>query len=167
MCPWREPEKDLESFFPEATRHFPELVALSSRRLQILERLGPNQRLQSNALHVERVSKGSTELGTVVVRRVSGPNGPIEVVTAVSLHGTIKGVRVQRHREPAPDSKNLQADGWLRSFVGKSANDRFEMGGDLPRVAVGADAAKSVARAVRSVMIELSEGESIRASHSH
>lgn len=116
MCPWREPKADLARFFAGQTVWRQEAVVLSPYRLEILKRLPDKTDLESNVLSVYRVG----DVGTVLVRRFSGEFGAIEAVIAVDPERHIRGVRVQRHREPASEAKALDA---TEGFVGKGPED--------------------------------------------
>lgn len=165
MCPWREPERDMAALFPGATGYTTDLLVLSHLRLAILKRLGPGARLDSNALYVYRVARGSERAGTVLVRRVSGEYGAIEVVVGVDANGRVEGARIQRHREPPETAASITSARWLGAFRGKTADARFEPGEDLPPVPPSAQAsARAVAQAVRSLLVEYEAGE---AAHRH
>src|SRR5947209_572035 len=55
MCPWRDPVGDMRAFFPDAGSYHTDILTLSRIRLEILKRLGPGSRLDSNSLYVYRV----------------------------------------------------------------------------------------------------------------
>lgn len=156
LCPWREPENDLKQFFPNATRYERETRILSGQRLELAEQLGRIPTGDENALHVYRVYDGQTPLGVVLTRRVKGAYGAIELVLAVNADGTVRGLRLQRLREPAPIADALQNPDWLHSFAGKRAADSWKLGQDIPEVAADARAsAGAVVEGVRSLLILL------------
>src|SRR5438270_10071818 len=62
MCPWREPLRDMKSFFQGATGYRTETIALSRRRLQIIRRLGPDVPMESTALYVNRIVKHGQDI---------------------------------------------------------------------------------------------------------
>ena len=160
MCPWRDPTGDRKRFFPDADGHTQESLILSSLRLKILKRLGPNSVLESNALYLYRVHHGKDERGTVLVRRAAGEFGAIEVVVAVDPSRRILGVRLQRHREPPEVAAALESPAWLGAFRGKMASDPLEIGNGLPVVPPSArKSVEAVARAVRSLLIEYDVAE--------
>lgn len=160
MCPWRDPEGDLRTFFPGATDYRTEILVLSRLRSQILQRLGSGARIESNALYVHRVPEKGAARGSILVRRTAGPHGAIEVVVAVGAEGRVVGVRVQRHREPAAAARLFAPSGWLGAFRGKSADSTLRPGEDLPAVSPEArPAAEAVAQAVRALLVEYTLGE--------
>lgn len=156
LCPWREPEADMRRFFPEATRHETETRILSGRRLELAGRLGRPPMPEENALHLHRVFRDRESLGTILVRRVKGEHGAIELVLAVSPAGCVAGVRLQRLREPEPIAAALQQPDWLATFRGKSAQDAYLADRDVPEVSGDARAsARAIAEGVRSLLVLL------------
>src|SRR2546430_15458902 len=62
MCPWREPQRDLPTFFPSATDYKRETRILSGKRPQLQQRLGRVPAAEENALLIHRVTNGSESL---------------------------------------------------------------------------------------------------------
>lgn len=143
MCPWRFPERDLARFFPGHRSWRQDTLVLSPHRLEILGRLGPGAVLESNALYLYRIDGA----GSVLVRRLEGEYGAIEVVVAVGPDRRVVGLRVQRHREPPATARLIESPSFAAAFRGKGAAD------PLPQSHPG------IARAVRSLLIELDVAE--------
>jgi hypothetical protein len=169
LCPWRSPPRDMRALFPAATAYRTETLILSRLRAQIIRQLGPETPLESNALHVYRIMRGSRLLGSVLVRRTAAKHGALEVVVGVDAAGCIVGVRIQRQREPPPVARTLTSPRWLASFRGKTDNSDFRPGGGIPGVPPAARlSAEKVAGAVRALLIEFRAGETtIASAHSH
>ena len=87
LCPWREPERDLRRFFPGATGIHEELRILSHLRVTLRHDLGRPLTAEEMLLRPYRVVNGAESLGTVLVRRVKGEFGAIELVLAVLAGG--------------------------------------------------------------------------------
>src|SRR5438105_4554258 len=121
ICPWREPQRDLQKFFPSATDYKRETRILSGRRLELQQRLGRVPSAEENALLIYRVTDGSEPLGSVLTRRVKGEHGGIEVVTAVDPEGVIRAVSVQSQREPDVVAREITSTNWLGAFAGNNA----------------------------------------------
>lgn len=156
LCPWREPESDLQSFFPDATRHEVETRILSGRRVELAERLGRAPTGDENTLHVWRIHRGNVVVGWVLTRRVKGEHGAVELVVAVDREERIRGLRLQRLREPESIARALQNPEWLRSFEGKRAGHAWKLGSDVPEVPAEARAsAAAVVEGVRSLLVLL------------
>lgn len=158
MCPWREPQRDMQAFFPGSDGYQTQTVALSRKRLQIIKRLGPGAALDSNALYINRITKQGETIGAVIVKRAAGEFGGIEIVLAVHQDGHIAGVHIQRHREPPSVAEVIASANWLGSFTGKSADAPFSIGQDIPVVPAPArTSASAVVSAIKMLMIEYDE----------
>src|SRR5436190_9676947 len=134
LCPWRDPVNDLKGFFPNATRYEPETRILSGQRLELAGRLGRVPTGDENALHIYRCYEDLTPLGVVSTRRVKGTYGAIELVLAVDADGQVRGLRVQRLREPEPIADALLNPGWLRTFEGLRGDSSWKIGSDIADV---------------------------------
>ncbi|HEX5220083.1 MAG TPA: hypothetical protein VFZ59_10995 [Verrucomicrobiae bacterium] len=166
MCPWREPERDLKLFFPEATHHKIETRILSGKRLELAERLGRPPSGDENALYVYPVYREQTQLGVVLAHRVKGEFGAIELVLAVATNQQVSGLRLQRLREPENVTAALQNPQWLGSFVGKRAESSWQPEhdiSDLPPEARVSGAA--VTEGVRSLLILLAMADQKEPHH--
>ena len=155
MVPWRAPRADLDVFFPGAAlpdSAAPRVLALSSKRAEIIRRLGNETPLDSNALFVFPVEGR----GAILLRRAAGEFGAIEVVLGVDTAGKVVGLRLQRHREPPEIERALTARPFLMSFSGKTAQSHFELPAQTPPVAE--KSARAVLRAVRALLIEYDAG---------
>jgi hypothetical protein len=160
LCPWRDPASDLKQFFPDANRNEVETRILSGQRIELAERLGRTPTGDENALHVWRVYAGESLLGSVLTRRVKGEYGVIELVLAVEPNGSVRGVRLQRLREPEPISQALQNPNWLRSFEGRRAESSWKLGADIPGVPAEVCAsATAIIEGTRSLLILLAASE--------
>jgi len=159
LCPWREPEADLRALFPGATGYVTETRVVSGQRLELARALGRPPAAEENALHLYRVRAGSRELGTVLVRRVKGRYGAVEVVVGVEPEGKVRGVRLQRLREPEPAARALRSPTFLGAFRGKSAEEwpREQPVRGLPEAA--RPTGEAVAEGVRSLLVLLRTAE--------
>jgi hypothetical protein len=156
LCPWREPAADLAAFFPAADRHETEIRILSGLRPELARRLGRQASAEENAIHLHHVFHETHRLGTVVVRRVKGEYGAIELVLAVDSTGAIRGLRLQRQREPEALAAALTSETWLAAFGGKTVRDELQAGRDLPDVPSNAlVSTRAVTQGVRELLILL------------
>jgi hypothetical protein len=157
LCPWREPASDLKLFFLNATRYEVETRILSGLRVELASCLGRGPTGDENALHIWHVYQENALVGSVLTRRVKGEHGAIELVLAVDSQERVRGIRLQRLREPEPIARALQNSDWLRSFEGKRADNMWKLGEDVPDVPSGARAsASAVVEGARSLLILLS-----------
>jgi hypothetical protein len=156
LCPWREPQSDLKQFFPSATRYETETRILSGLRVELAERLGRTPTGEENALHVYRIYQDNLALGAVLTRRVKGAYGAIELVLAVDPAERVRGLRLQRLREPDSVAAALQNPDWLHSFAGRNASSAWKIGGDISEVPAEARAsAGAIVEGTRSLLILL------------
>lgn len=159
MCPWREPKRDLQRFFPSATDYRTDTLALSSIRQPILDRLGPGGRIESNSLYAHRALQNGKTVGSVLVRRAPGPHGAVEMVMAVDLTGKVVGVHLQRHREPPAVAQFLLSPSFLERFRGITAeSDPRTVHADLGD-ANKREAAQAITGMLRTMLIEFEEAE--------
>lgn len=160
LCPWRQPDEDLKQFFPQATRYQVETRILSGLRPQLTQELGRTPTGGENALQVNRVFVEQTPVGVILTRRVKGNYGAVELVVAVGSDGQVRGLRVQREREPEEIAKVIESPTWLASFAGKSVKSRWRLGDDVPAVSPEARAsAEAIVDGTRSLLILLNASE--------
>jgi len=160
LCPWREPQRDLQELFPGATNYVTETRILSGLRPQLQQRLGRVPGAEENALLIHRVTSSSGQLGSVLVRRVKGEHGGIEIVTAVDRQGAVNGVLIQSQREPAVIAQAITSKQWLAGFVAKDVNSPMRLGHDLQDLVPEArTSAQAIADGIRSQLVLLSFAE--------
>ena len=171
VCPWREPRRDLPALFPPATNYTAETRILSNQMVPIQKRLGHAMTVDENPLRVFRVRDQEHWIGSVLLCRVKGEHGGIEIVTGVETNGTVRGVLIQSQREPGAVAQVITNTSFLASFTGKSSTAPLRLGEDLPDVPVEVRAsAQAIADGVRSQLIVLSFAEQsleARASGAH
>lgn len=156
LCAWRQPGHDLKLWYPQATGERLDTSIVEDRLFELKDRLGRWPTPDENPLYLHRVMQGQKLLGTVLVRRVKGQYGAIEIVLAVNPDGKVQGFRLQRLREPAPIADALNNPAWLVSFNGKTLADHWQLGGAVPNVAPPArPSAAAVVEGVRSLLILL------------
>ncbi len=171
MCPWRDPGADLPKLFPEASAFQPETRVLSGMRPELAQRLGRMPAPDENAVQVYRIREGDRPLGEVMTRRVKGTFGALELVVAAGEGGGLKGILVQRTREPEAATQALLAMDWTRWLGGKTAESSWnceELIASLPPEAH--DSARAVVEGARTAMILLAvsrRAPPINLAHSH
>jgi hypothetical protein len=160
LCPWREPQQDLRQFFPGATGIHEETRILSHLRVALIHELGRPLTAEEMLLRPFRIMKGGERLGTVLVRRVKGEFGAIELVLAITPEGRVRGLRLQRQREPEAVAAALTSPEWQSAFREKSADSPLRVGEDLPAVSREATvSAQAIAEGVHSLLILLRAAE--------
>lgn len=158
LVPWRDPVGDVGRFFPGGIAGRSETRILSHRRLELTQRLGRPPVGDDLLLRLYPVRRAGALLGYVMVRRVKGEHGALELVLAVTPEGRVRGCRLQRSREPHAVGAALQR--FLPAFDGKRVSDSWRIGGDLPAVpAVARRSAAAVADGARTALILLQLGD--------
>ena len=164
-CPWREPQADLQRFFPSATQYQLETLILSGARTELAQRLGRIPTGDENALHLYRALQGATPLGCVLTRRVKGEHGAIELVLGIDSQRRVCGARLQRLREPEPVASALGRPEWLGSFIGKNVSSAWKIGVDLPQVPSAAlPSAEAIVEGARSLLVLASVADHMEVS---
>jgi hypothetical protein len=154
MVSWREPAKDLPAFFPSATEQREEAWILSSGRKDLQDMLGRHPEPDEYVLHLHRALQGEKPVGSVVVRRVKGTSGALELVIALTPEDKVKALRFQRSREPEPVMKALTDAQWLGSFNGRGPDGDWTLGKGVPAVSgEAAEPAQGVADAIHSTLV--------------
>jgi hypothetical protein len=160
VCPWREPQRDLLALFPPATNYVTETRIVSRVTVEIERRLGRHMNSDEKPPRVHRVLDGERQLGSVLVTRVKGEHGGIEIITGVETNGAVRGVLIQSQREPETVAEIITGTQFLSAFVGKTAASPLRLGEDLPAVRAEARAsAQAIADGVRGQLIVLSFAE--------
>jgi hypothetical protein len=160
VCPWRQPERDLFALFPAATTCVLETRVVTSLTAEIQKQLGRLMHPDENPLRIHRVTHHGQTAGSVLVTRVKGEHGGIEIVMGVETNGSIRRVLVQSQREPAEVATAITNAAWLGSFTGKNARSPLRVGADLPPVPEAARlSAEAIATGVRDQLTVLSFAE--------
>ncbi len=160
-CPWRQPRADVDALFPGAVRYERETHILSGLRTELSKQLGRAPTGDENALLVYRVyDESDRALGAVLTRRVKGAYGAIELVLGVGRNVEVRGLRLQRHREPDTVAEALQEPSWLGRFVGARADGSWPAEEALASVPAEArQSAQAIVGGVRSMLILLAAAE--------
>jgi hypothetical protein len=153
MCPWRNPEADLKALFPGATGYRLDRRVLSGQRLELERRLGRRPTAEESALNLYRVHDPAGAMGIVIPQRVKGEYGAIELVIAIGTDGKVKGLHIQRQREPEEVARALLSPKWLAGFEGWDA-DTPPKAATAPRgmPEAGRKSAAAVAEGVHAVL---------------
>ncbi|MCW3096649.1 MAG: Electron transport complex subunit RsxG [Chthonomonadaceae bacterium] len=161
LCPWRNPERDRQEFFPTSTEVREETLILSRKRTEVARQLGRVSTGEENALKVYRILRHGEVIGSVVARRVRGESGVIELLLAVGTDGNILGARLQRMREPDDVAHSLQSGAWLGAFVGKNRASDWRLGADIPDVPPAARVSgAAILDAAHALLVLLTLGDS-------
>jgi hypothetical protein len=154
LCPWRNPEADLQRFFPGASDWRTETRILSGRRLELQQLLGRWPAADENSLRIYRVLKDGAVVGSILTRRVKGEHGAIELLLALDTNNVVTGLALQRMREPEEITQALLNPNWLGAFAGKTAAADWQLGRAVPELpGPAAPSGRSIVEGVRSLLI--------------
>lgn len=156
MCPWRNPNRDRRILFPHATRHEAHIAILTHQLAQLKAQLGHWPTADENPLYVYRVFNGTKPVGSIAARRVKGQYGALEIVVGTDTQGIVRGVLIQRLREPAEIEDALLKRGWLDTFRGDTIQSDWSLERRLADVSLSArPSAQAIVEGVRSLLILL------------
>lgn len=157
LCPWREPRRDLPALFPGATNWLLETRIVTALLGPMQQRLGRPLNPDENPLRIHRVLREGQPVGSVLVTRVRGEHGGIELLTAIDSKWAVRAVLIQSQREPEPIAQTITDSNFLARFAGKDASSPMRVGVDLPEVPPAArETAQTVADGVRHQLIVFS-----------
>ena len=160
LCPWREPQRDLSLMFSAATNFTVESRIITAMLVPAQKRLGRLLNPDENPLRIYRPLGPGGRLGSILVTRVKGEHGGIELVIGADTNQHVARVIVQSHREPAAVASAITNAQWLGAFTGKTSDSSLRVGVDLPETAAEARAsAQAIADGVRGQLIVLGYAE--------
>jgi hypothetical protein len=157
LCVWRFPDRDLKEIF-NADAYETKLVSMTEeQQAEIEKRLGAELDPDETEFKFYMVTRKGEPVGIVSTHLSKGQYGAIEVVVgfvrdAEKKVTEIKAVRIQRDREKAHAA--LRGAKFLDQFIGKTPQDKFQVGEDIKPAADGAEkSSAAVALAVKKIMI--------------
>lgn len=124
-----------------------EQADISEYLKQALPEAGRFEALRDNCYAAR--GKGSSQelLGYVRIGEASGYGGPIRLAVAIDLHGDIRGLAIVNQKETPSFFRQSLAGGVLKSMVGKSYADPFQIGRDLDGVTGATYTTRALAQA--------------------
>lgn len=157
VCVWRDPERTMQKFFPQARDYKTRTYKMTPERIAAIEKaigipLDATERKEFDLYEIIGEADGKPQkLGTVLALAGKGEYGTIEVVIGVDGGGKLAGAFIQRTRERS--AKALQSPEFLGQFAGKTRNDGFDLGHDIKPAAADAEAASRVVAFVVKKML--------------
>jgi len=118
-------------FFPSATGHTPQPLALTAEQARNIEKT-TGVRVVNPRPKVWRATAGDTLLGHVFVDQVYGKHEFITYALAVTAGGQVAGVEILDYRETHGDQ--VRQPRWRAQFLGKDANDAVKLGRDIQNI---------------------------------
>lgn len=106
---------------------------------------------QKPGMYVAWADSSKTELlGYVSIASATGYGGPLTMAVATSNpHGEVIGLAVAQHKETSAWMTRVTKSGLLKTLVGKSYEDRFEVGTDVDAVTGATYTSRAIAESTR------------------
>lgn len=148
VCVWRDPERTMTKLFPGAQDYLTVDRKMTPAIVTDIEAvLGkPLEETEKTEFSFYEIKAGKRSLGWVMALAGTGVYGVIETVVGLNPDGTVRGVYLQRIREP--QRKDLSADAFLDQFKGKTLQDSF----DVKLVADAEKPSREIARLVKKML---------------
>ena len=136
------PNKKLNGIFPEAKKFVPRNVVLTKDKITSIEKeLGSKLRKEDlKPIFYIAISKEKKPLGLVLFVDVQGPSGVMDGGVGLDMKGKVVKVEVYEHKE----SDAIASEKFLKQFIDKGIDDKFEVGKDITAVKGQEAASKAV-----------------------
>ncbi|MCP5160226.1 MAG: electron transport complex subunit RsxG [Hahellaceae bacterium] len=124
---------------------------------------------QPNELHLEEgatanLAREDGRVTAIILPAIAmnGYSGPISIISAVDIHGSLLGVRVIEHKETPGlgDKAEARKSDWIQGFNGKSlstpANDRWKVkkdGGEFDQMTGATITPRAIVGAVKDTLV--------------
>lgn len=145
------PGKKLYGIFPEAKKFVERSVVLTKDNISSIEKeLGSKLRKEDlKPIFYIAISKEKKPLGLVLFVDAQGPSGGIDGGVGLNMKGKVIKVAVYEHKE----SDAIASEKFLKQFIDKGIEDKFEVGKDITAVKGQEDASKAVALMPRKTLV--------------
>lgn len=145
------PSKKLYGIIPEAKKFVERSVVLTKDKISSIEKeLGSKLRKEDlKPIFYIAINKEKKPLGLVLFVDVQGPNGVIDGGVGLNMKGKVIKVAVYEHKE----SDAIASEKFLKQFIDKGIEDKFEVGKDITEVKGQEDASKAVALMPRKTLV--------------
>lgn len=135
--------------FPDATVFIDAPITLSNAQRDEVKKLaGVAQRQPVQKSW--RVEKNGELLGWFMVDDVIGKHDFITYATAISNQGTVVGVEIISYRET--HGGQIRQAQWRSNFLGKSLQDRFKLGQDIPNISGATLSCRNVTDGIKRLL---------------
>lgn len=135
--------------FPDATVFIDAPITLSDVQRDEIKKLagvGQRQAVQKSW----RAEKNGVLLGWFMLDDVIGKHDFITYATAISSQGTVVGVEIISYRET--HGGQIRQAQWRGNFFGKSLQDRFKLGQDIPNISGATLSCRNVTDGVKRLL---------------
>ena len=145
------PSKKLDGIFPEAKKFVQRNVVLTKDKITSIEKeLGSKLRKEDlKPIFYIAISKEKKPLGLVLFVDAQGPSGIMDGGVGLNMKGKVVKVQVYDHKE----SDAIASEKFLKQFIDKGIDDKFEVGKDITAVKGQEEASKAVALLPRKTLV--------------
>jgi Na+-translocating ferredoxin:NAD+ oxidoreductase RnfG subunit len=135
--------------FPHATLFLDSAISLTDAQLDNIKKIsGVRQRQQVQKAW--RAEKNGELLGWFMVDEVIGKHDFITYATAISTDGKVVGIEILSYRET--HGGQIRQPQWRSNFVGKTLQDEFKLGGDIPNISGATLSCRNVTDGVKRLL---------------
>jgi Na+-translocating ferredoxin:NAD+ oxidoreductase RnfG subunit len=142
-------EQAQKALFPTASRFVQMPVLLNEAQRDLIEeKSGVRQRWETQ--DVWRAELDGKPLGWFIVDKVVGKHEFITYAAALSNDGKVLGVEVMIYLETYGDQ--IREASWRQNLLGKTANDSFKLGKDVPNISGATLSCRNVSNGVKRLL---------------
>ena len=145
------PGEKLDAIFPDAKKFVQRNVVLTKEKIASIEKeLGKKLRKEDlKPTFYIAISKEKKPLGLVLFVDVQGPSGVIDGAAGLNMKGKVTKVKVYEHKE----SDAIASEKFLKQFIDKGIEEKFEVGKDIEAVNGQEEASKAVALIPKKTLV--------------
>lgn len=135
--------------FPSATLFVDAAVTLNDAQLDDIKKIA-GVRQRESVQQVWRAERSGELLGWFMVDNVIGKHDFITYGTAISTEGKVLGIEILSYRETHGGQVRLPQ--WRSNFVGKTVQDAFKLGQDIPNISGATLSCRNVMDGVKRML---------------
>lgn len=136
--------------FPDSDVFIEQTIHLSDdQRRAIKKRAGVRQRAQTQAAW--RSERNGELQGWFILDEVIGKHEFISYAAAITPEGEVVGIEIMSYRETHGDE--IREDSWRSEFEGKTLNDSFRLGEDVPNISGATLSCRNVLDGVKRLLV--------------
>ncbi|RYY75464.1 MAG: FMN-binding protein [Gammaproteobacteria bacterium] len=138
-----------QELFPDADFFLEAAITLNDQQLDEIKNIAGVRQRQNIQKAWRAESKGQL-LGWFLVDDVIGKHDFITYGTAISVEGKVLGIEILSYRETHGGQVRLPQ--WRANFVGKTFQDKFKLGQDVPNISGATLSCRNVTDGVKRLL---------------
>lgn len=135
--------------FPHATLFLDSAIPLTDAQLDNIKKIA-GVRQRQKVQKAWRAEKNGELLGWFMVDDVIGKHDFITYGTAISVDGKVLGIEILSYRET--HGGQVRQPQWRNHFVGKTLQDKFKLGQDIPNISGATLSCRNVTDGVKRML---------------